>query len=47
MLMGISEWRGSGKGALLGSGSGVHVISCGLAEKRNSAQGKHGVAIMI
>ena len=47
MLMGISEWWGSGKGTLLDSDSGVHVIFCGLAEKDNSAQGKHGVAIMM
>ena len=33
MLMGISDWWGSGKGALLDSGSGVYFIFCGLAEK--------------
>ena len=47
VLMGISEWWGSGKGVLLDPDSGVHVIFCGLTEENNTSQGKHGVAIMM
>ena len=47
MLIGISEWRGSGKGVLLDEDTDVHVFFCGLKEDQNFPQWKHGVALMM